>query len=182
MLSQSRVRARRRGRRSLVRCLSHHKAQGYQIIATHLDASAKPLSAFDFTQPTALVLGNERDGVSPQVLAMSDARAIIPMDGGATRGFILKYWQGRAAHADGARRDAKTELQEWTHARYGAPPNYKVADRSGPDHDPRFTVIVEIPGLKPEIGIDRSKRAAEQVAATKILEREGVWAKPSDAN
>lgn len=100
----------------------------------------------------------------------------------AARGFILKYWQGRAARADGARRDAKTELQEWTHARYGAPPNYKVADRSGPDHDPRFTVIVEIPGLKPEIGIDRSKRAAEQVAATKILEREGVWAKPSDAN
>ncbi|NBB49260.1 ribonuclease III [Rhizobium sp. CRIBSB] len=100
----------------------------------------------------------------------------------AARGFILKYWQGRAAHADGARRDAKTELQEWTHARYGAPPIYKVADRSGPDHDPRFTVIVEIPGLKPEIGIDRSKRAAEQVAATKILEREGVWAKPSDAN
>ena len=64
-----------------VRCLSHLKAQGYQIIATHLDASAKPLSAFDFTRPTALVLGNERDGVSAQVLAMSDARAIIPMDG-----------------------------------------------------------------------------------------------------
>lgn len=100
----------------------------------------------------------------------------------AARGFILKYWTSRAARADGARRDAKTELQEWTHARYGAPPIYKVADRSGPDHDPRFTVIVEIPGLKPEIGIDRSKRAAEQVAATKILEREGVWAKASDAN
>jgi ribonuclease-3 len=100
----------------------------------------------------------------------------------AARGFILKYWKGRAAHADGARRDAKTELQEWTHARFGKPPIYKVADRSGPDHDPRFTVIVEIPGLKPELGIDRSKRAAEQVAATKILEREGVWAKTTDAN
>lgn len=99
----------------------------------------------------------------------------------AARGFILKYWQGRAAHADGARRDAKTELQEWAHARFGKPPIYKVADRSGPDHDPRFTVIVEIPGLKSELGIERSKRAAEQVAATKILEREGVWAKP-DAN
>ncbi|MFN3720725.1 MAG: ribonuclease III [Rhizobium rhizophilum] len=100
----------------------------------------------------------------------------------AARGFILKYWKGRAAHADGARRDAKTELQEWTHARFGKPPIYKVAERSGPDHDPRFTVIVEIPGLKPELGIDRSKRAAEQVAATKILEREGVWPKASDAN
>lgn len=100
----------------------------------------------------------------------------------AARGFILKYWKDRAARADGARRDAKTELQEWTHARFGKPPTYKVADRSGPDHDPRFTVVVEIPGLKPEVGIERSKRAAEQVAATKILEREGVWAKASDAN
>ncbi|MEC9461698.1 MAG: ribonuclease III [Pseudomonadota bacterium] len=100
----------------------------------------------------------------------------------AARGFILKYWTSRAARADGARRDAKTELQEWTHAKFGKPPIYKVADRSGPDHDPRFTVIVEIPGLKSEVGIERSKRAAEQVAATKILEREGVWAKASDAN
>lgn len=100
----------------------------------------------------------------------------------AARGFILKYWTSRAARADGARRDAKTELQEWTHAKFGRPPIYKVADRSGPDHDPRFTVIVEIPGLKSEVGIERSKRAAEQVAATKILEREGVWAKASDAN
>lgn len=100
----------------------------------------------------------------------------------AARGFILKYWTSRAARADGARRDAKTELQEWTHAKFGKPPIYKVADRSGPDHDPRFTVVVEIPGLKSEVGIERSKRAAEQVAATKILEREGVWAKASDAN
>ncbi len=100
----------------------------------------------------------------------------------AARGFILKYWTSRAARADGARRDAKTELQEWTHAKFGKPPIYKVADRSGPDHDPRFTVIVEIPGLKSEVGIERSKRAAEQVAATKLLEREGVWAKASDAN
>jgi ribonuclease III len=110
--------------------------------------------------------------------------AAIYLDAGleAARGFILKYWQSRAARADGARRDAKTELQEWTHAKFGVPPIYKVADRSGPDHDPRFTVIVEIPGIKPETGIDRSKRAAEQVAATKILEREGVWAKATDAN
>ena len=105
-------------------------------------------------------------------------------DGGleVARRFIMRYWQDRAVRADGARRDAKTELQEWAHAKFAVTPSYRIAERSGPDHDPRFTVIVEIPGLKPEIGIDRSKRAAEQVAATKILEREGVWPKASDAN
>ncbi len=52
-------------------------------------------------------------------------------------------------------------------------------ERSGPDHDPRFTVTVEVTGVAPETGEDRSKRAAEQVAATRMLEREGVWQKPS---
>ena len=105
--------------------------------------------------------------------------AAIYLDGGleAARGFILRNWQGRAARAEGARRDAKTELQEWAHARFGLTPNYRVDERAGPDHDPRFTVTVEIKGVAPETGIDRSKRAGEQAAATKILEREGVWPK-----
>lgn len=110
--------------------------------------------------------------------------AAIYIDGGleAARGFILRYWQKRAVSIDAGRRDAKTELQEWAHARFAVTPVYRVDDRSGPDHDPRFTVTVEIPGVAPEIGSERSKRAAEQVAATKLLEREGVWQKPSAAN
>jgi ribonuclease-3 len=110
--------------------------------------------------------------------------AAIYLDGGleAARGFILRNWQGRAARAEGARRDAKTELQEWAHARFGLTPNYRVDERAGPDHDPRFTVTVEIKGVAPETGIDRSKRAAEQAAATKILEREGVWPKSHAAD
>lgn len=105
--------------------------------------------------------------------------AAIYLDGGleAARGFILRNWEDRAARAEGARRDAKTELQEWAHARFTTTPNYRVDERLGPDHDPRFTVTVEIKGVAPETGIDRSKRAAEQAAATKILEREGVWPK-----
>jgi ribonuclease-3 len=103
--------------------------------------------------------------------------AAIYLDGGleAARGFVLRHWGARAVRADGARRDAKTELQEWAHAKFGVAPSYRVDERSGPDHDPRFTVTVEIAGTAPETGTDRSKRAAEQVAATKVLEREGVW-------
>ncbi|MCA1438926.1 ribonuclease III [Ensifer sp. IC4062] len=103
--------------------------------------------------------------------------AAIYLDGGleAARRFVLHHWTDRAASADGARRDAKTELQEWAHARFGVAPKYRTDDRSGPDHDPRFTVTVEVAGLQPETGTDRSKRGAEQVAATRLLEREGVW-------
>jgi ribonuclease-3 len=110
--------------------------------------------------------------------------AALYLDGGLeiARGFILKYWKKRAVRADGARRDAKTELQEWAHAKFGVTPLYRVEERSGPDHDPRFTVTVEVAGVAPETGVDRSKRAAEQVAATKMLEREGIWQKPSAGN
>ncbi|HEY0125212.1 MAG TPA: ribonuclease III [Rhizobium sp.] len=103
--------------------------------------------------------------------------AALYLDGGleVARKFILRYWEGRAIRPDGARRDAKTELQEWAHAKFGVTPVYRVDDRSGPDHDPRFTVTVEVAGAAPETGIERSKRAAEQVAATRILEREGIW-------
>ncbi|MFS8115896.1 ribonuclease III [Rhizobium jaguaris] len=103
--------------------------------------------------------------------------AALYLDGGleVARKFILRYWERRAIRPDGARRDAKTELQEWAHAKFGVTPVYRVDDRSGPDHDPRFTVTVEVAGTAPETGIERSKRAAEQVAATRILEREGVW-------
>ncbi len=110
--------------------------------------------------------------------------AAIYLDGGleVARRFILKFWEKRAARADGARRDAKTELQEWSHAKFGITPIYRVEERTGPDHDPRFTVTVEVAGVKPETGIERSKRAAEQVAATRMLEREGIWQKSSAGN
>jgi ribonuclease-3 len=110
--------------------------------------------------------------------------AALYLDGGleTARAFILRHWQKRATAEKAARRDAKTELQEWSHARFGLTPVYRVDDRSGPDHDPSFTVTVEVTGVAPETGVERSKRAAEQVAATKMLEREGVWQKPADQN
>jgi tRNA (guanosine-2'-O-)-methyltransferase len=61
-------------------CASQLKSEGYQIIVTHLDA-AVPLDEIDVTKPTAIVLGNERDGVSAEMVKASDASVIIPMDG-----------------------------------------------------------------------------------------------------
>ncbi|MCD1634521.1 ribonuclease III [Martelella mediterranea] len=103
--------------------------------------------------------------------------AALYLEGGLkpAREFIETWWKPLFADGVTLRRDAKTELQEWAHARFGQTPVYKVEDRSGPDHEPRFTVTVTVSGVAPETGIDRSKRAAEQVAATRLLEREGVW-------
>lgn len=108
---------------------------------------------------------------------MESLIAAIYLDAGldAARTFILDKWGERAKASAGVRRDAKTELQEWAHARTGEAPAYAIVDRSGPDHDPVFTVRVAIKGVADATGKGRSRRAAEQDAATGILEREGVW-------
>lgn len=62
-------------------CVQKLKSQGYRIIVTHLDETSKPLHEIDFTGKTALVLGNEKDGVSSEMLAAADERVIIPMSG-----------------------------------------------------------------------------------------------------
>ena len=74
-----------------------------------------------------------------------------------------------------ARADAKTALQEWAHQAAGDTPRYAIEDRSGPDHDPVFTVAVKITGIADGRGKGRSKREAEQAAALAVLTREGIW-------
>jgi ribonuclease-3 len=79
-----------------------------------------------------------------------------------------------ALKSDAARqpRDAKTEFQEWAHARFAVTPRYRtVADSGTDDADDRFTVEVEIEGETWGRGIGRSKRNAERAAASAALER-----------
>jgi ribonuclease-3 len=103
--------------------------------------------------------------------------AALYLDGGfeVARDFVLKYWQPRSRLAGAARRDPKTELQEWAHQVSGTAPSYAIEKREGPDHDPVFTVSVHVNGYTPAEGSGRSKREAEQAAATAILTREKVW-------
>ncbi|HEY8271670.1 MAG TPA: RNA methyltransferase [Pseudobdellovibrionaceae bacterium] len=61
-------------------CIQSLKDQGYRICVTTLEAS-KPLSEVDFSGKTALVLGNEKNGASQEMIAAADERIIIPMPG-----------------------------------------------------------------------------------------------------
>ncbi len=54
---------------------------GVRVAALALTPGARPIDTWDFTQPTALVVGNERDGVSAATLAGADAVLTLPLDG-----------------------------------------------------------------------------------------------------
>lgn len=57
------------------------KTDGYQIIVLEQAENSLTLKDFAVTGPTALVLGNEVTGVSPQALAAADTILEIPMLG-----------------------------------------------------------------------------------------------------
>ena len=55
--------------------------QGMQIIATNLSDRAIDFREVDYTKPTAILLGQEKTGISDEALALADQDIIIPMVG-----------------------------------------------------------------------------------------------------
>jgi ribonuclease-3 len=98
------------------------------------------------------------------------------LDGGysAAAQFVERNWTERMHKPRRPLRDPKTVLQEWAQAKRLPTPVYREVERTGPHHDPQFRVAVDLPGLEPAEGVGGSKRAAEKVAASVMIEREGV--------
>ncbi len=105
--------------------------------------------------------------------AMEAVIAAVFVDGGldAARDMILRLWRDRIeAQGDTAPMDAKTALQEWAQASGMKPPRYNTIHREGPDHAPVFTIAVVLENGATAEAQAKSKRAAEQASAAKLLE------------
>lgn len=57
------------------------RGQGMRIYATSCSPAARPMSEYDFTKPSAIIMGNEHSGVSPELAAIVDDELYIPMYG-----------------------------------------------------------------------------------------------------
>lgn len=53
----------------------------YQVYAAHLSANAIDYRQVDYTQPTAILLGTEKWGVTDEAASLVDGHIIIPMQG-----------------------------------------------------------------------------------------------------
>lgn len=62
-------------------CIDYFHARDYTVVATHLDERAVPIDTLDFTEKTALVFGNEKDGISATMQEAVDQTCIIPIAG-----------------------------------------------------------------------------------------------------
>ena len=61
--------------------LKQKKEQGFHVVVTHLEERAVSFREIDYTKPTLLVMGNEKEGVSPEVIAEATDVIVIPMQG-----------------------------------------------------------------------------------------------------
>ena len=107
----------------------------------------------------------------------------IFLDGGysAAAQFVERNWTERMRKPRRPLRDPKTVLQEWAQGKGLPTPVYREIERTGPHHDPQFRVAVDLPGLAPAEGVGGSKRAAEKLAASVMIEREGVGGASDDS-
>jgi ribonuclease-3 len=105
--------------------------------------------------------------------ALEAVIAAVYLDAGfeAAQAVVLALWGDRIAEVEADARDAKTALQEWAQARGLPPPAYLEQGRTGPDHQPVFTVEVRLENGAVERAAAGTKRQAEQAAAKALLLR-----------
>lgn len=99
--------------------------------------------------------------------------AAVYQDGGfdGARVMVLRLWGARIHNVADDARDPKTALQEWAQARGENPPEYIEVARSGPDHQPIFTIEARLASGPFEAATAGSKRQAEQAAASALLKK-----------
>jgi tRNA (guanosine-2'-O-)-methyltransferase len=61
--------------------LKQKQQEGYQVVVTHLESRAVSFREVDYTLPTIIVMGNEKEGVSSEIVALADRVIVIPMMG-----------------------------------------------------------------------------------------------------
>ncbi|WOO39261.1 ribonuclease III [Rubellicoccus peritrichatus] len=119
-----------------------------------------------------------RNLISAQEDACEAVIGALYLDGGldAARNFLLNAYGdfNEAVKQALANDNPKGRLQEWAQARDPEnPPEYRVIEENGPDHQKSFAVVVLVDGSVSGNGVGRSKKEAEENAARSALESLG---------
>ena len=91
----------------------------------------------------------------------------------ATREIVRDLWGEAMSGEAGRSKHPKSALQEWAAGSRRKPPEYRVLERSGPDHAAQFTVRVKVANVGEAEATAGSKQDAETEAARRFMERFG---------
>ena len=87
-----------------------------------------------------------------------------------TKDIIYDLWKDKILDVNNTKADSKTLLQEWSQSKKLGLPKYTLLKKLGPDHDPIFTVKVDILNNRVRTGKGNTIQDAEQDAAQKFLD------------
>lgn len=113
-------------------------------------------------------------GRTRQSLLANSVEALIGaiyLDGGYDEAakFIRAWYAER--HGSLLETDHKSRLQEILQKRHKSPPTYETTSATGPDHDKVFQITVRIGERELGRGTGKSKKEAEQAAASDALKK-----------
>lgn len=89
----------------------------------------------------------------------------------AAREMVHRLWADTLASKTGKRKHPKSALQEWAAGNRRRMPEYRLVERSGPDHASRFTVEVTVHNVGAAQATANSKQDAETQAAEEFMRK-----------
>jgi ribonuclease-3 len=170
--------------------LNHKDDEGvltnWRAALVRTESLADAAKAFDVGAYLDMSNGESRSGGGHKMANLANAMeavlGAIYLDQGyeVVETFILEHICSKLDNiiANKSHIDAKSALQEMSQAKLGITPEYQIVSTSGPDHDKIFIVNVSIGNIISDTGTGRSKREAEQDAATSAIEKVKLTHKP----
>ncbi|MFC0203803.1 ribonuclease III [Novosphingobium soli] len=117
--------------------------------------------------------GEDSDNILGDVMEAMIGACFTERGFPAARDMVLGLWADTLQGKTGKRKHPKSALQEWAAGNRRRMPEYKLVERSGPDHASRFTVEVSIHNVGSAQATANSKQDAETAAAEEFMRKFG---------
>jgi ribonuclease-3 len=115
--------------------------------------------------------GHDSDNILGDVMEALLGASFLERGFDATRATVRSLWADAMGGQTGQRKHPKSALQEWAAGNRRKMPEYRVVERSGPDHAARFTVAVAVKGVGEAEADGTSKQEAETAAAEEFMRK-----------
>ena len=117
--------------------------------------------------------GHDSDNILGDVMEALIGASLVTRGYDATAAMVRRLWADAVAGKAGKSKHPKSALQEWAAGNRRKGPQYKLVERSGPDHAARFLVSVEVHGVGSAEATGTSLREAETAAAEAFMAQFG---------
>ena len=117
--------------------------------------------------------GSNSDNILGDVMEALIGACFVTHGFEACADMVRRLWADMVMGHAGKSKHPKSALQEWAAGNRRKVPEYRLVERSGPDHAARFTVAVSVNGVGEAEATGSSMRDAETLAAEAFMKRFG---------